>query len=93
MGVLSHKSIRVSIQQFNHCTASRPVNTMPEIKTSSPTFSARIVSSVKGKLNFVMGVFQSKPARKSSQVKIHANTWISSLNSAKVALAGNGNCH
>src|SRR4030095_15205892 len=36
------------------CTASRPVNSTPEIKTSSPTFSARIFSSVNGGLNFVM---------------------------------------
>src|ERR1043165_2376578 len=35
-------------------TASRPVNTTPEINTSSPTLSARILSSVKGKLSFVM---------------------------------------
>src|SRR6266487_5588616 len=36
------------------CTASRPVNTVPEINTSSPTFSARIFSSVKGKDNLIM---------------------------------------
>src|SRR6185369_3126209 len=50
-------------------TASRPVNTTPEINTSSPTLSARIFSSVKGKLNFVMPAIQPKPARKSSKLK------------------------
>src|SRR4051812_23803697 len=30
------------------CTASRPVNSTPEISTASPTFSARIFSSLKG---------------------------------------------
>jgi hypothetical protein len=41
---------------------------MPEIKTSSPTFSARIFSSVKGKLNFVMAriSIQASP-------KVHKN--------------------
>jgi hypothetical protein len=33
---------------------SRPLNTAPEIKTSSPTFSARIFSSVNGKVNLIM---------------------------------------
>src|SRR6516162_5446586 len=35
-------------------TASRPVKTTPEISTSSPTFSDRILSSVKGKVNLVI---------------------------------------
>jgi len=52
MGVLSHKPVRASIQQFNACTASRPVNTTPEISTSSPTVSARIFSAVKEKGQF-----------------------------------------
>src|SRR5208337_2969031 len=42
-------------------TASRPVNTTPEINTSSPTFSARIFSSVKGKVNCVIGHPFPKP--------------------------------
>src|ERR1019366_6438467 len=39
------------------CIASRPVNTTPEINTSSPTFSARIFSSVKGNESLVMVIF------------------------------------
>src|SRR6516162_4627625 len=35
-------------------TASRPVYTTPEISTSSPTFSARILSSVKGKVSLII---------------------------------------
>src|SRR3989442_15751237 len=41
-------------------TASRPVNTTPDIRTSSRTFSARIFSSVKGKersIIFSLGKF------------------------------------
>src|SRR5437762_5276345 len=36
------------------CTASRPVNTTPEMRTSSPTFSARILDSVNGSLSSIM---------------------------------------
>src|SRR5579859_4688134 len=35
-------------------SGSRPVKTTPEISTSSPTFSARILSSVKGKLSLII---------------------------------------
>src|ERR1044071_9406959 len=38
------------------CTASRPVYTTPLISTSSPTLSARILSSVKGRESLVMSV-------------------------------------
>jgi hypothetical protein len=34
------------------------VNPTPEINTSSPTFSARILSSVKGKLNLIMVILE-----------------------------------
>src|ERR1700744_903475 len=35
-------------------TASRPVNTTPDISTSSPTFRVRTFSSVKGKVSLIM---------------------------------------
>src|SRR5208283_621668 len=40
-------------------TASRPVNTTPVISTSSPTFNARIFSSVKGKESLIIKSFSS----------------------------------
>src|SRR5438552_3778609 len=52
-------------------TASRPVNTIPDINTSSPTFSARIFSSENGKVSLFIistkisfaffGAFPQKP--------------------------------
>src|SRR5438445_9048747 len=46
------------------CTASRPVNTTPEINTSSRTFSARILDLVKGKFNRVMACISYKTKTK-----------------------------
>src|SRR5688572_8716878 len=39
------------------CTASRPVNTTPLMATSSPTLSARILSSVKGRERGIIAGF------------------------------------
>src|SRR5204862_4984893 len=52
------------------CTASRPVNTTPEIRTSSPTFSARIFSSVKGKEIEIMILIQP-PLNFSIRIQCH----------------------
>src|SRR6266567_2146460 len=38
------------------CTASRPVKSTPEINTSSPTFSARIFSSVEGLVSWIIKI-------------------------------------
>ena len=47
------------------CTASRPVNTRPEISTTSPTFSARTCSSVIGAVSAT-----SRPVRRKSSGRL-----------------------
>src|SRR5579885_3518957 len=51
-----------SLPSFSHLwTASRPVNTTPEISTMSPTLSARTFSSVKGAESWIIADSSIKP--------------------------------
>ena len=55
---LDNQLVRIGQFQF----VLRLVNTTPEIKTSSPTFSARMFSSVKGQCRYTGGQpFGSRP--------------------------------
>src|SRR6185369_18081948 len=51
------------------CTASRPVNNVPEISTASPTFSERISPSSHGVVSFAISI---EPSLNLTGAQLHA---------------------